>query len=221
MLTFTDATGQLRTAMRLDTARLRPERRSDHGQDTARSAEDLVTYSPAQPGRAMGVDKPCWPRYSGWCRGGLDRAGGLGAGQRDRGSSQRDRRLAVHRIPGAVRNRRAAGAEGGNCQLLAAGTGSGEAVSPSMRAALGRWVVLGFRGVACMRSGRLAVSWVGTRRTLCPDPSPPGGRRPAMAGKGRQSSPGTGEPAPSGLDTTVTHIARVYDYWLGGKDNFA
>jgi hypothetical protein len=28
---------------------------------------------------------------------------------------------------------------------------------------------------------------------------------------------GTGVP----LDTTVPHIARVYDYWLGGKDNFA
>jgi hypothetical protein len=23
------------------------------------------------------------------------------------------------------------------------------------------------------------------------------------------------------LDTSVPHIARVYDYWLGGKDNFA
>ena len=23
------------------------------------------------------------------------------------------------------------------------------------------------------------------------------------------------------VDTTVPHIARVYDYWLGGKDNFA
>jgi len=23
------------------------------------------------------------------------------------------------------------------------------------------------------------------------------------------------------VDTTVAHIARVYDYWLGGKDNFA
>jgi S-adenosyl methyltransferase len=23
------------------------------------------------------------------------------------------------------------------------------------------------------------------------------------------------------IDTTVPHIARVYDYWLGGKDNFA
>jgi hypothetical protein len=28
---------------------------------------------------------------------------------------------------------------------------------------------------------------------------------------------GTGVP----LDTSVPHIARVYDYWLGGKDNFA
>ncbi|HEX6338992.1 MAG TPA: SAM-dependent methyltransferase [Jiangellaceae bacterium] len=27
-------------------------------------------------------------------------------------------------------------------------------------------------------------------------------------------------PAP-GIDTTVAHSARVYDYWLGGKDNFA
>ena len=24
-----------------------------------------------------------------------------------------------------------------------------------------------------------------------------------------------------GLDTSVAHPARVYDYWLGGKDNFA
>jgi hypothetical protein len=27
--------------------------------------------------------------------------------------------------------------------------------------------------------------------------------------------------APDGIDTTVAHPARVYDYWLGGKDNFA
>jgi S-adenosyl methyltransferase len=26
---------------------------------------------------------------------------------------------------------------------------------------------------------------------------------------------------PAGLDTNMPHIARVYDYWLGGKDNFA
>jgi hypothetical protein len=35
----------------------------------------------------------------------------------------------------------------------------------------------------------------------------------------------TGEPAKPGkvpgIDTSVAHIARVYDYWLGGKDNFA
>jgi S-adenosyl methyltransferase len=42
-----------------------------------------------------------------------------------------------------------------------------------------------------------------------------------MAGEGRQSPPGTSGPAPGGLDTSVPHIARVYDYWLGGKDNFA
>jgi hypothetical protein len=28
------------------------------------------------------------------------------------------------------------------------------------------------------------------------------------------------EPLPSALDTSVAHIARVQDYWLGGKDNF-
>jgi hypothetical protein len=42
-----------------------------------------------------------------------------------------------------------------------------------------------------------------------------------MAGDRRQSPPGTSGPAPGGLDTSVPHIARVYDYWLGGKDNFA
>jgi hypothetical protein len=30
---------------------------------------------------------------------------------------------------------------------------------------------------------------------------------------------GTGARVP--FDTSVAHIARVYDYWLGGKDNFA
>jgi S-adenosyl methyltransferase len=25
----------------------------------------------------------------------------------------------------------------------------------------------------------------------------------------------------AGLDTSVAHPARVYDYWLGGTDNFA
>jgi hypothetical protein len=29
------------------------------------------------------------------------------------------------------------------------------------------------------------------------------------------------ESAPPGIDTTVPHSARMYDWWLGGKDNFA
>jgi hypothetical protein len=33
--------------------------------------------------------------------------------------------------------------------------------------------------------------------------------------------PEPGGPAPSALDTSVPHPARVYDYWLGGKDNYA
>ena len=38
------------------------------------------------------------------------------------------------------------------------------------------------------------------------------------------SAPGGAGPEPAAapeLDTTVAHSARVYDYWLGGKDNFA
>jgi hypothetical protein len=41
---------------------------------------------------------------------------------------------------------------------------------------------------------------------------------------GRWLSPGRlddAEAAAARVDTTVAHIARVYDYWLGGKDNFA
>ena len=30
-----------------------------------------------------------------------------------------------------------------------------------------------------------------------------------------------GDPAPAVIDTSRAHPARVYDYWLGGKDNFA
>ena len=32
---------------------------------------------------------------------------------------------------------------------------------------------------------------------------------------------GPGTEGLAGLDTSVAHPARVYDYWLGGKDNFA
>ena len=36
----------------------------------------------------------------------------------------------------------------------------------------------------------------------------------------RAQEEGPGDPVPS-IDTTVAHSARRYDYWLGGKDNFA
>ena len=42
-----------------------------------------------------------------------------------------------------------------------------------------------------------------------------------MAGKWPQDSRTSNGRVPGGLDTSVPHIARVYDYWLGGKDNFA
>jgi hypothetical protein len=35
----------------------------------------------------------------------------------------------------------------------------------------------------------------------------------------RPITPSRGEPA--GLDTSVAHIARMQNYWRGGKDNFA
>jgi S-adenosyl methyltransferase len=43
-----------------------------------------------------------------------------------------------------------------------------------------------------------------------------------MAGRWRSSGrlDGSGLVA-ARVDTMVAHIARVYDYWLGGKDNFA
>ena len=31
----------------------------------------------------------------------------------------------------------------------------------------------------------------------------------------------TQNPAPGGIDTTTPNVARIYDYLLGGKDNFA
>ena len=36
----------------------------------------------------------------------------------------------------------------------------------------------------------------------------------------RATAPERDGPLPE-IDTSVAHIARVYDYWLGGKDNFA
>lgn len=39
-------------------------------------------------------------------------------------------------------------------------------------------------------------------------------------GESRSPEAGT-KKAPRRFDTSVAHIARVYDYWLGGKDNFA
>ncbi len=41
-----------------------------------------------------------------------------------------------------------------------------------------------------------------------------------MSGERDEGGIRTRKPPP-GLDTSVAHIARVYNYWLGGKDNFA
>ena len=45
-------------------------------------------------------------------------------------------------------------------------------------------------------------------------------RTPA-AEEARDGTPPPGHDAAMSIDTTVAHVARVYDYWLGGKDNFA
>lgn len=42
------------------------------------------------------------------------------------------------------------------------------------------------------------------------------GTDPAAAGRA-----GEGKAVPPGIDTSTAHPARVYDYWLGGKDNCA
>jgi hypothetical protein len=45
------------------------------------------------------------------------------------------------------------------------------------------------------------------------------------AGSARRQARRMGGQKPAGervpFDTSVPHIAQVYDYWLGGKDNFA
>jgi S-adenosyl methyltransferase len=45
------------------------------------------------------------------------------------------------------------------------------------------------------------------------------GEETGMAAGPQDDEPDTGD-HPS-FDTSVAHVARVYDYWLGGKDNFA
>ena len=35
------------------------------------------------------------------------------------------------------------------------------------------------------------------------------------------STPGQSDAAGTGIDTTVSHSARIWDYWLSGKDNYA
>jgi hypothetical protein len=42
-----------------------------------------------------------------------------------------------------------------------------------------------------------------------------------MSAQEQRPSPVAAERAPSSIDTSVAHPARRYDYWLGGKDNFA
>jgi hypothetical protein len=43
----------------------------------------------------------------------------------------------------------------------------------------------------------------------------------AGAGSERGADAGRGVPGTPVIDTSTAHPARVYDYWLGGKDNFA
>ena len=42
-----------------------------------------------------------------------------------------------------------------------------------------------------------------------------------MASDGFTPTAPTGSGGVAKVDTSVAHPARVYDYWLGGKDNFA
>jgi hypothetical protein len=42
-----------------------------------------------------------------------------------------------------------------------------------------------------------------------------------MAGERWSHEVSAGRDEPATFDTSVAHVARVYDYWLGGKDNYA
>jgi trans-aconitate methyltransferase len=48
----------------------------------------------------------------------------------------------------------------------------------------------------------------------------PAGSAAGPGGASATAASGPGEKPPP-FDTSVAHIARVYDYWLGGKDNYA
>src|SRR5580658_6669047 len=67
-----------------------------------------------------------------------------------------------------------------------------------------------WRGLSC-------AALAGDRRERCTSLESDGGRGtgpgPDEVAKGAAEWPA--------FDTSVAHIARVYDYWLGGKDNFA
>src|SRR5690242_3492810 len=88
-----------------------------------------------------------------------------------------------------------------------------------LRPVFAGWVVPGRAGGLHVRR---AVSWAWNEAyAICQiENVHPEGKR-AMAADWPQGSPAAGGPAPVELDTSVPHIARVYDYWLGGKDNFA
>src|ERR1700728_316952 len=77
------------------------------------------------------------------------------------------------------------------------------------------------RGVGSSRGvqwwGLSCAALAGDRRERCTSLGSEGGQ-----GTGRKpdEAAGGGAERPA-FDTSVAHIARVYDYWLGGKDNFA
>ncbi|MEV5412967.1 SAM-dependent methyltransferase [Thermopolyspora sp. NPDC052614] len=48
-----------------------------------------------------------------------------------------------------------------------------------------------------------------------------GGENSANAVPGGPSPQGTGEQPPPDIDTSTPHVARMYDYFLGGKSNYA
>ena len=78
----------------------------------------------------------------------------------------------------------------------------------------GRWRRAGHR---CGPGRRLRGDAVHGRRVL----APPARYHRHMADRLMRADPAADDAPPPKIDTTVAHIARVYDYWLGGKDHFA
>src|SRR6266496_2119083 len=72
--------------------------------------------------------------------------------------------------------------------------------------------------MSCGEAANIAAQWAGSHRQAYSTRLRQVGRR---APQGRAIEVAVDEVAPRGVDVTKPSIARVYDFMVGGKDNFA